>query len=729
MPNILLELLCEEIPARMQVAAMEHLKKAITNGLVDAGLTYEGAQAFVTPRRLALHVVNVPIATKPQTIERKGPRVGAPEGAIQGFLKSAGLAKIEDAELQDDGKGGQFYIAKQNKDGRPTAEVLQELVRETVLEFPWPKSMRWGSGTLNWVRPLHNICCTLSSETDVEVIDCSIENVTGKAETRGHTFLAPAPFAVKRFEDYVENLEKNYVVLDRERRKQIILADARTMAFAQGLELVEDQGLLEEIAGLVEWPVVLMGSFDEAFLSIPERVIQTTIRVNQKCFVLKQTTSLRGNEAQRNDEAIQNSDSQKETGLSRSLTLPRNDVVLANKFILVSNLHATDGGAAIIAGNERVIRARLSDAKFFWENDRKTGLRQQVDKLSQVVFHEKIGTQQQRVDRICALTTALYRLINPSNIPSTEDAHYAALLCKADLMTEMVGEFPELQGYMGKQYAVQEGKSSAIANAMEDHYKPRGPSEPVPSEPISIAVALADKLDTLVGLWAVGEKPTGSKDPYALRRSALGILRIVLENGLNLPVAQLVDAAINILNRTISVPAEARDELLSFFLDRMRVQFIEDGFAHDQVAAVLANWNEGDILTLKAHLVELQKFLPTQHGQNLLAGFRRANNILRAEEKKDGEISFEDARDAMPDGENAQALKVDLDALHKQAHPAWSASESLPLIAGVSQRIFDYIENTMINDPDPNIRLNRLRLLAYYRRLTRTVADFEKIEG
>ena len=509
MPDLLLELFSEEIPARMQRQAAEDLKRLVTNALVERNLLYEGAQSFVTPRRLTLHIVGLPAAQAHSHEERKGPRVGAPEAAIQGFLKSAGLSRIEDARVETDPKKGQFYVALIEKPGRDTKDAIAEIIPAIIRSFPWPKSMRWGAGSakpeaLRWVRPLRGIVCTLATQHETsEIVPFEIDGIAAGDVTWGHRFMAPAPIHVRRFDDYVDALQKAKVVLDADRRKAIILADAKDLAFAQGLTLVEDEGLLEEVAGLVEWPVVLMGEFEAAFLDLPPEVIRATIRANQKCFVLRDGGGK-----------------------------------LANKFILVSNLVAPDGGAAIAAGNGRVVRARLADARHFWQTDLAAlpdakdksakPLDQRLEKLDQVVFHEKLGTQGERITRI----EALARELAPKVGAGPDLAVRAAHLAKADLATEMVGEFPELQGLMGRYYASAQGEEPSVAAAIEEHYKPQGPNDRIPTSPVSIAVALADKLDTLVGFWAIDEKPTGSKDPYALRRAALGVIRIVLENEL-----------------------------------------------------------------------------------------------------------------------------------------------------------------------------------------------------
>ncbi|MGD9656229.1 MAG: glycine--tRNA ligase subunit beta, partial [Methylocystis sp.] len=506
MSDLLFELFSEEIPARMQRQAADDLKRLVTNALVDRGLTYEGAAAYVTPRRLALQVVGLPSRQPDVREERKGPRVGAPEAAIAGFLKSAGLASLDQARIEKDKKGAEFYLAVIERAGAETIDVLADILPQIVKNFPWPKSMRWGAASertdsLRWVRPLHSIVATFGPETETpDVVVFEVDGVASGNVTYGHRFMAPYAIQVKRFDDYALALEHANVVIDPARRRDIILHDAKDLAFAQGLELVEDAGLLEEVAGLVEWPVTLMGKFDESFLVIPPEVIRATIRVNQKCFVL------------------------------------RKDDALTNRFILVSNIEASDGGATVVAGNERVIAARLSDAKFFYETDLKTKLEERLPKLDAIVFHEKLGTQGERVKRIAALAKGLAPIVGADAFL----AERAATLCKADLVSEMVGEFPELQGLMGRYYASAQGEDASVAAAIEEHYKPQGPNDRIPTDPTSIAVALADKLDTLVGFWAIDEKPTGSKDPYALRRAALGVIRIVLENGLRLPLHGLV---------------------------------------------------------------------------------------------------------------------------------------------------------------------------------------------
>ncbi|SDT92639.1 glycine--tRNA ligase subunit beta [Stappia sp. ES.058] len=736
MPDLLLELFSEEIPARMQRRAADNLKSLVTNALVDAGLTYEGAKAFVTPRRLALHVAGLPAASRATREERKGPRVGAPEKALEGFLRGAGLASIDEAEIASDPKKGDFYVAVIEKPGRTTPEIVADAMPGIIRNFPWPKSMRWGSGSLRWVRPLHSIVATFGPETEEpEVIPFEIDGIASSKFTRGHRFLAPEPFEVRRLEDYADKLEKAKVVLDADRRKDIIAHDARNRAMALGLELVEDEGLLEEVAGLVEWPVVLTGSFDETFLKLPDEVIRLTIRANQKCFVLKDPA----------------------TG------------ALSNRFVAVSNIEAADGGATIIAGNEKVIRARLSDAWFFWETDLKASLESRLPKLDNVVFHEKLGTQGARIARLEALAREIAPLVGAD----VEKAARAARLAKADLPTQMVYEFPELQGQIGRTYAELQGEDASVATAIEDHYKPQGPSDDVPGDPVAIAVALADKLDLLTGFWTIDEKPTGSKDPYALRRAALGVIRIVLENGLRLglksrimlaetrilreistdhALEQAVDAAMATKGLDLgskvddriaeeihkkNLPDQAKSEglaldLLAFFGDRLKVHLKDEGARHDLIDAVFALEGQDDLLMVVKRVEALGAFLATEDGANLLAGAKRAANILRAEEKKDGT-----AIEGWPHADHlAEQAEIDLAAAIDTARAALrdalkdedfaAAMTALAALRAPVDRFFDDIH---VNADDPELRLNRLRLLAEIREATREVADFSKIAG
>ncbi len=713
MPDLLLELFSEEIPARMQAKAADDLRKMVTDKLVAEGLVYEGAKAFATPRRLALTVHGIPARQPDLKDERKGPKVGAPDAAVQGFLKATGLKSLDEAKIQKDPKKGDFYIALIEKTGRPAIDVIAEILPVIVRTFPWPKSMRWGErsakpGALQWVRPLHSIIATFGMETeDPDVVAFDVAGIEAGQVTRGHRFMAPAEFSVRRFEDYEAKLFDAKVVLDSQRRKDIILADAKELAFAQGYELVEDQVLLDEVSGLVEWPVVLMGSFDEDFLSIPGEVIRATIRNNQKCFVV-------------NDP---------KTGK------------LANRFILVANIEASDGGKAIVAGNERVIRARLSDAKFFYDTDLKTKLEDRLPKFEQIVFHEKLGTQAERIARIERLAAEIAPLVVPTAQGAekeklVEKAKRAARLAKADLLTEVVGEFPEVQGLMGKYYAQTQGEDASVAQAIEDHYKPQGPNDRVPSDPVAIAVALADKIDTLVGFWAIDEKPTGSKDPYALRRAALGVIRLVVENEKRVGLQQrFAFAAEELLSVGTSHPIMDRNklpfDLLSFFADRLKVQLRDQGARHDLVDAVFALGGQDDLLMVVRRVEALGKFLDTDDGKNLLAGTKRASNILAIEEKKD-KRAFDGAPDASLYKDDTEAALAFMIAAVKSEASIAVANEdftfAMSAMAKLRPAVDAFFDKVKVNDDDPKVRENRLKLLNEIRAATRAVADFSKIQ-
>ena len=698
MPDLLLELFSEEIPARMQRRAADDLKSLVTNALVERGCLYEGAQAFATPRRLALHIVGLPAHQPDVKEEKKGPRVGAPQQAIDGFLKGAGLTDISQATIQSDPKKGDFYIAIVESKGRETAAVIADIMPGIIRAFPWPKSMRWGkasaeAGALRWVRPLHSILCTFGSETETpEVIHFDVDGLHSGDTTYGHRFLAPAPIHIRRFDDYVAALQKAKVVLSTDRRKEIIANDARHLAFAQGLELVEDDGLLEEVAGLVEWPVVLMGSFEERFLDIPPEVIRATIRANQKCFVLRKA----------------------------------GETKLANKFLLTSNMIASDDGATIIGGNERVVRARLSDAKFFWETDLKVKLEDRLEKLKSITFHAKLGTQHERVERIVALAKELAPVVK-ADVTKTARA---ALLCKADLVSEMVGEFPEVQGLMGRYYATRQGEDASVAAALEEHYKPQGPSDVVPKDAVSIAVALADKLDTLVGFWAIDEKPTGSKDPYALRRAALGVIRMILESNVRVGlVDQFIMAGQGKAHHDLT------SDLLAFFHDRLKVYLRDQGQRHDLIDAVLASGQQDDLLMIVKRVEALDAFLATDDGTNLLAGFRRAANILKAEEKKDGK-SYNEAIDlhlikAKGEAEEKVLAEVlEVATRHAREHvEIEDFAGAMKALAQLRPAVDAFFDKILVNADDAELRANRLRLLASFREATRAVADFSAIAG
>ncbi len=727
MPDLLLELFSEEIPARMQAQAAADLKRLVTDALVERGLTYEGAQGFATPRRLALHVAGLPARQPDTREERKGPRVGAPEGAIQGFLKSAGLGSIDEARIVEDPKKGNFYTAVIERPGQGTEDVIAALLPGIVRAFPWPKSMRWGRGSsspeaLRWVRPLQSILCTFGAETEEpEVVAFSVDGIVSGDVTRGHRFMAPESFRVKRFDDYVPSLERANVVLDAGRRADIIRHDARDLAFAQGLEVVEDEALLVEVAGLVEWPVVLMGGFDPAFLAMPAEVIRATIRANQKCFVTRGP-----------------------------------DGALAPNFILVANIAASDGGSAIVAGNERVVRARLSDARFFWTTDLGVKLADRVPKLDSIVFHEKLGTQGERVARIAALARELAPLVGAD----AAEAERAATLCKADLVSEMVGEFPELQGLMGRYYATAQGKSPAVAQAIEDHYKPQGPSDRVPTEPVSIAVALADKLDTLLDFWAIDEKPTGSKDPFALRRAALGVVSILLRNAVRIGLTDIlrqpsIDRVGTLRKRKLDgLSGRARLEkelfqsalptpeeegggntssLLLFLADRLKVYLRDKGARHDLIDAVFDLPGQDDLVLIVRRVEALGRFLDTEDGRNLLAGHRRAANILKAEEKRDGagvfDVAYDPALLELPEELALAGALSRAEAAVAEGVASEDFEGAMRALAALRPPVDGFFDRVTVNSEVAALRLNRLRLLAALRRTTLGVADFGRIGG
>lgn len=698
MPDLLLELFSEEIPARMQAKAADDLRRMVTDKLVAEGLVYEGAKAFATPRRLALTVHGIPARQPDLKTERRGPKIGAPDAAVQGFLKATGLKSLDEAKIQRDPKGD-FYIGLIEKPGRDAIDVLAEILPVIIRTFPWPKSMRWGArsgkpGSLNWVRPLHTITATFGLETEEpDVVKFEVDGIEAGQTTYGHRFMAPAAISVRRFEDYEAKLKAAKVILDPQARKDIIFADAKELTFAQGFELVEDQVLLDEVSGLVEWPVVMMGSFEAEYLAIPDEVIRATIRNNQKCFVVKDP----------------------KTGK------------LTNKFVLTANIEATDGGKVIVSGNERVIRPRLSDAKFFYETDLKTKLEDRLPKFEQIVFHEKLGTQAARIKRIELLAAEIAPLVGADVAKATRAAH----LAKADLLTEVVGEFPEVQGLMGKYYALAQGEDASVAAACEEHYKPQGPADRVPTDPVSVAVALADKIDTLVGFWAIDEKPTGSKDPYALRRAALGVIRLIAENALRLSLMKVAASALAGLSVK---PADAQKlpiDLLAFFADRLKVQLREQGARHDLVDAVFALGGQDDLLMIVRRVEALGKFLESDDGRNLLAGTKRAGNILSIEEKKD-KRTFDGAPDAALYGlAEEKALAKAIGEVKTEASAAVAKEDfaaAMSAMAKLRPPVDAFFEKVRVNDDDAKVRENRLKLLNEIRSATRAVADFSKIQ-
>lgn len=717
MPDLLLELRSEEIPARMQRKAAGDLKKLVTDALVEAGLSYEGAREYWTPRRLTLDIRGLTARSADIREEKKGPSVNAPQPAIDGFLRGAGLTSIDQATVKTDPKKGDFYVAYLEKPGRAAEEIVADVMPGIIRTFPWPKSMRSGFASmpkgsvyggiegkgpeaLRWVRPLQSIVCTFGSDHDeTVVIPFEIDGITAGNVTYGHRFHAPAAITVRRFDDYVASLEKAKVILDAERRKQIIAQDAANLAFANGLDLVEDEGLLEEVSGLVEYPHVLLGTFEADYLTIPAEIIRLTIKTNQKCFVTRPHGETEG---------------------------------LSNHFVLVSNIEAKDGGKEIMHGNGKVVRARLSDALHFWKRDQgdlpdletlkasaeKFGLDlskpldQRMAKLDalNVTFHAKLGTQGERVTRIQALAKELAPIVGADAVLVDR----AVVLAKADLRTEAVGEFPELQGVMGRKYALLQGEHGSVATAIEDHYKPQGPSDRVPDDKVAITVALADKLDTLVGFWAIDEKPTGSKDPYALRRAALGVVRIILERGIRLPLLAVIKDA----------------DLLSFFHDRLKVYLRDQGARHDIIDSVLTP--EADDLLMVARRAEaLTAFITSEDGKNLLAGTKRATQLLAAEEKK-GTVVADAVSDALLKLDAEQALFAAIKVASAEAADAVakedfrSAMQALSKLRAPVDKFFD---DVLVNDEDAAIRANRLALLKAIREATGTVADFSKITG
>ena len=717
MPDLLLELRSEEIPARMQRKAAGDLKKLVTDALVEAGLTYEGAREYWTPRRLTLDIRGLTARSADVREEKKGPRTDANEKAIEGFLRGAGLSDISEAQVVSDPKKGDFYVAIINKPGRAAEEIIADVMPGIIRTFPWPKSMRSGaasmpkgsryagiegkgSESLRWVRPLQSIVCLFGPEHDeTQVIAFEIDGIVAGNVTYGHRFHAPDAITVRRFDDYVASLEKAKVILDAERRKDIILHDAKDLAFANGLDLVEDEGLLEEVSGLVEWPQVLIGTFEEDYLQIPAEIIRLTIKTNQKCFVTRPQGAEEG---------------------------------LSNRFILVSNIQASDGGKEIVHGNGKVVRARLSDAKHFWTRDQgdlpdletltdsakkfdldlNKPLDQRMAKLDalNVTFHAKIGTQGERVTRIRELAKQLAPVIGAD----AALVDRAVVLAKADLRTEAVGEFPELQGLMGRKYALLQGENESVAAAIEDHYKPQGPSDRVPSDKVAITVALADKLDTLASFWAIDEKPTGSKDPFALRRAALGVVRIILERSVRLPLLTVIKDA----------------DLLSFFHDRLKVYLRDLGARYDLIEAVLTP-DSDDLLMVARRVEALTAFITGEDGKNLLAGTKRTTQLLAAEEKKGTVVADGVAEDLLKlDAEKALHAAIKMaSADAAKAVAAEDFRSAMQALSTLRAPVDTFFNDVLVNDEDAAIRANRLALLKAIREATGTVADFSKITG
>ena len=707
MTDLLLELFSEEIPAGMQARACADLQKMVTNGLVEAGLTYASAGTFATPRRLCLTIDGL-LSESPSTREeRKGPRVDAPEQALNGFLRGAGLTK-DQLEIRDD-KKGQTYYAVIEKAGRSASAIVAEVVSDTIRNFPWSKSMRWGAGSLRWVRPLHSILCILSAEDGAEVVDFDIDGIQSANLTAGHRFMSPEWFSVNSFEQYQVELKKAFVVLDAQERADHIWEDAKNMAFAQGLELVEDAGLLAEVVGLVEWPVVLMGDIAEDFLNLPPEVLITSMKEHQKFFSVKNPKTGR-----------------------------------IEKFVTVANRTTADNGATILAGNQKVLFARLSDAKFFWENDlriAKAGMGEWTDKLQNVTFHNKLGTQAERINRIAALAGEIAPLVGAD----VELTKQAATLAKADLSSEMVGEFAKLQGLMGRYYATEAGLPVEVGVASQEHYSPLGPTDVVPTAPVSVAVALADKIDTLTGFWAIDEKPTGSKDPFALRRAALGVIRMVLENNVRISLSSFYkthlsdhlmrqhlfgDEGNKVLDLNEGNKKEAN--LLAFFHDRVKVYLKDAGISHDVIDACLAMPNNDDFTLLVKRAKALQTFRNSDDGENLLQGFKRANNILTAEEKKDG-VSYEGTPEVkFAETDEERALFVALDENEAKIADAIKAEDfsgAMTLLANLRKPIDAFFEAVQVNADSQIVRRNRLCLLNRIRTTMAVVSDFGRIES
>lgn len=682
MSELLLELFSEEIPSRMQKKASEDLARLVTAGLKETGLDFGNVKSFATPRRLCLCVDGVPAKSSDVREERKGPRVDAPEKALEGFLRSTGFT-IEECEIHDD-KKGQFYVAVIDREGRMAEHIISEVVTNVVRNFPWPKSMRWGSSRLRWVRPLHSILCVFDGKPLKFVVD----GVEADGFTHGHRFLGPEKFEVSNFEEYQAGLLEHKVILDGALRAKTILEDAKALAKKHKLSLVEDEGLLAETAGLVEWPVVMMGSFDKDFLNVPSEVLISTLKSHQKCFSL------------------------------------RKGETLANQFILVSNLETSDEGKEIIAGNERVIRARLSDAKFFWDNDLARPLDELLPKLETIVFHAKLGTVGERVKRLATLGADIATQIGADVKLTKEAAKYV----KADLVSETVYEAPDMQGIAGRYLALAEGKDPAIAAAIEEHYKPQGPGDAVPSEPVSIAIALAEKLDVLTGFWAIDEKPTGSKDPFALRRAALGVIRIVLENNLRLPLKDLFKSS----RDEFSSDEKLVDDLLSFFADRLKVYLRDQGARHDLIDAVFSLGGQDDLLMIVKRVEALSAFLETDDGSNLLAGIKRAENILRIEEKKDKtKFKAEPSADLLKMAQEKSLYKA-VSAVSKNAIKLVEAEDfegAMGELTKLRKPVDAFFDDVIVNDEVAEVRLNRLALLAAIREAALGVARFGKIEG
>ncbi len=692
MAELLLELFSEEIPARMQAKAEADLRDALTKGLSEAGVEFGDVVARSGPRRLMVAISGLPEKSADVSEEKKGPKTDAPEKAIEGFLRGAGLSSIDQAEVRSDPKKGDFYVAVREIPGRPLEDIIAGLVPEIVRGFHWPKSMRWGRGELRWVRPLQRILCVFNGKT----VEFEIDGLKSGNETEGHRVHGRGPFKVSSYAEYKETLqEKGFVAIAREDRRLLIEEQAQMVCAQAGLELVEDKGLLEEVTGLAEWPVVILGEMDPAFLSLPPEVVQLSMRTHQKYFAVRDP----------------------KTG------------ELAPKFVVVANIEASDGGVAIAAGNSRVLSARLDDARFFWEQDKATPLEKMAERLATIDFKKELGTIADKVERVAALA----RELAPKVGADPEMAERAARLAKADLVSGMVGEFPELQGVMGGYYAREQGETDAVATAIAEHYKPQGPSDAVPTEPVALAVALADKLDTLVGFWAIDEKPTGSKDPFALRRAALGVVRIVLENEVRLPLVHAFQVArtINVTTLKLSVRTEVVEDLLSFFADRLKQYLRDQGARHDLIDAVFA-LGEDDLVLIVKRVEALAAFLETEDGANLLAGYKRAANILKAEEKKDGAAVEGEVDPSLFEQDEERALHAAIETAVSRGDAALEAEDfeaAMAALAELRGPVDAFFDGVTVNAHDEKLRANRLRLLTSIRAALFRVADFSKIAG
>jgi glycyl-tRNA synthetase beta chain len=712
MAELLVELFSEEIPARMQARAADDLKRLATDAFKAAALQHTNARAFVTPRRLALSVEGLPVAQADVKEERRGPRVDAPQQAIDGFLRANGVT-LDQCEKRDTGKGT-FYFAVVEKKGRKTADVLAELLPNVFGALPWPKSMRWGDGEIRWVRPLHSILSTF----DGQVVKLQFAGLESGDTTCGHRFLAPKPFTAKSLAEYKDHLRSAYVMLDPAERRETIASDAALLAQDEGLQLKRDEGLLDEVTGLVEWPVALLGSIDQQFMDVPPEVLTTAMRAHQKYFALQ-----------------------------------KSDGSLAPRFVVIANMLTEDGGKQVVAGNERVLRARLSDARFFWDQDRKQKLESRVPSLKEIVFHAKLGTVAEKVARIETLAAELCEYVPGADRDAVRSA---ALLCKADLVTGMVGEFPELQGVMGRYYALHDGEKPAVANAIAEHYSPKGPDDTCPSAPVSVAVALADKIDTLVGFFAIDEKPTGSRDPFALRRAALGAIRLVLENSVRVPLLTAFDKALSLYppqlpgeEDTVAYAAArlkegksgvgkspenpryyVAGEVLEFFADRLKVALREKGVRHDLIDAVFALGGEDDLVRLMARVDALTSFLASEDGANLLTAYRRASNIVTIEEKKD-KTTYGGAVDAalLSQAEEQTLAKVLAEAQvgTKSALEKEDFTGAMTVLALLRKPVDSFFDKVTVNAEDKSLRANRLRLLSQIRATLGGVADFSRI--